>query len=115
MTAGVITYEEVKQLSVSGKGTIIDVRNPEEVRGGKIPNSVNIPVAEFEKALKMDPETFRRTYNMDKPQLSDKNIVVHCQMGRRGASAAEIAAALGYIHVRNYAGAYQEWSMKEGK
>ncbi|MEE6507281.1 hypothetical protein FKM82_019506 [Ascaphus truei] len=92
----VISYEELKKLNASGKSQIFDVRSPEEVQRGKIPNSVNIPVDQIEHALKMDPETFKKTYDVDKPKLEENNIVVHCHMGKRGARAADIAAALGY-------------------
>ncbi|NP_001091426.1 uncharacterized protein LOC100049124 [Xenopus laevis] len=114
MSAGDATYEEVKKLSQSSTGYIIDVRNPEEVQRGKIPNSINIPVAEFEAALRMDPETFQKTFHVEKPKPSEENIITHCFMGKRGAQATAIAAALGYSHARNYPGAYMEWAEKEG-
>ncbi|XP_065276413.1 thiosulfate:glutathione sulfurtransferase isoform X2 [Emys orbicularis] len=72
-------------------------------------------VTEVEEALKMDPETFKMKYGVDKPRMDDKNLIFHCQMGRRGAQATEIAMTLGYAKARNYAGGYKEWSEKEGK
>ncbi|XP_053574240.1 thiosulfate:glutathione sulfurtransferase-like [Bombina bombina] len=110
MSTGVISYDELKKL----KGQIFDVRSPDEVEKGKIQNSVNIPVNYFENALKLDPETFKYTYGVNKPSLQDEDFVVHCQMGRRGARAANIAAAIGYKHVQNYAGGFKEWSEKGG-
>ncbi|XP_069074359.1 thiosulfate:glutathione sulfurtransferase [Pleurodeles waltl] len=108
----VISYEDLKK--VTGKVPIFDVRSPEEVSNGKIPSTVNIPVDEIEQALKMDPESFKKKYTVNKPKPED-NIIVHCQMGRRGARAAEIAMAQGYAKVQNYAGGYKEWSDKGGK
>lgn len=113
--ANTISYEEVKKLIGEGKAQIFDVRSPEEVAGGHIANSINIPVAEVEEALRMEPESFKMKYGVDKPGLEEKNVVFHCQMGRRGARATEIAVALGYAKARNYAGGYKEWSEKEGK
>ncbi|XP_015263846.1 PREDICTED: thiosulfate sulfurtransferase/rhodanese-like domain-containing protein 1 [Gekko japonicus] len=113
--AKVISYEDVKKLVAEGEAQIFDVRSPEEVANGKIANAVNIPVAEVEEAFKMDPETFKMKYGVNKPRLDDENLVFHCQMGKRGARAAEIAVALGYARARNYAGGYKEWSEKEGK
>ncbi|XP_030042984.1 thiosulfate:glutathione sulfurtransferase isoform X1 [Microcaecilia unicolor] len=115
MTAGTISYEDLKKLTASGKGRIFDVRSPEEVAQGKIPNSINIPVDKVEAALKMDPETFQKTYLVQKPKPEDENIIFHCQIGKRGARAAETAVTLGYTKVCNYAGGYKEWSEKEGK
>ncbi|KAM4663132.1 thiosulfate:glutathione sulfurtransferase [Discoglossus pictus] len=115
MSAGVISCEELKKLCSSGKGQIFDVRTPEEVKQGKIPQAVNIPVDEIENALKLDPETFKKTYGVNKPGQQDNDLIMHCQMGRRGQRAADIATALGYKHVRNLTGGYKEWSEKEKK
>ncbi|XP_069582280.1 thiosulfate:glutathione sulfurtransferase isoform X1 [Ranitomeya imitator] len=114
-TDAVISYDEVKKLVCSEQGRIIDVRTPEEVGNGKIPGTVNIPVTDLEDALKMDPETFKQKYHVEKPQLNDHNLILHCQLGRRGQRATEVAQSLGYKYARNYAGAYKEWSEKEGK
>ncbi|XP_056409106.1 thiosulfate:glutathione sulfurtransferase-like isoform X3 [Hyla sarda] len=114
-TGAVISYDDVKKLIGSGDIQIFDVRTVEEVTNGRIPGSVNIPVTEIEDALKMDPEAFKEKYHVAKPQPNDHNLVFHCQMGRRGQKATDIALGLGYQHARNYLGAYKEWSEKEGK
>ncbi|XP_077182551.1 thiosulfate:glutathione sulfurtransferase isoform X2 [Paroedura picta] len=132
----VISYEEVKKLVAEGAAQIFDVRSPEEVAKGKIASAVHIPerccperrgkpaasvvlkkrkVAEVEEAFKMDLETFKMKYGVNKPQPDDDNLVFHCQIGKRGARATEIAVTLGYAKARNYAGGYREWSEKEGK
>ncbi|KAM7134059.1 junctional adhesion molecule A-like isoform 2-T2 [Macrochelys suwanniensis] len=111
----VISHKDMKALVASGKARIIDVRLPGEVANGHIANSVNIPVAEVEEALKMDPETFKMKYGMDKPRMDDENLIFYCQRGRRGAQTTEIAMTLGYVKARNYAGGYEEWSEKEVK
>uniref|UniRef100_A0A8C3FU12 Rhodanese domain-containing protein n=1 Tax=Chrysemys picta bellii TaxID=8478 RepID=A0A8C3FU12_CHRPI len=111
----VISHKDMKALVDSGKARIIDVRLPGEVANGHIANSVNIPVAEVEEALKMDPEAFKMKYRMDKPQMDDENLIFYCQRGRRAAQATEIAITLGYAKARNYEGSYKEWSEKEGK
>ncbi|XP_078238243.1 thiosulfate:glutathione sulfurtransferase isoform X1 [Pogona vitticeps] len=111
----VISYEELKTLLQQGKPHVFDVRSAEEVAGGRIPDSINIPVAEVEEAFKMDPETFQAKYGVEKPQPDQEDLVFHCQMGRRGARATELAASLGYTKARNFAGGYKEWSEKEGK
>nr|XP_032652195.1 junctional adhesion molecule A-like isoform X1 [Chelonoidis abingdonii] len=110
----VISYKDMKVLVDSGNAQIIDVRLPEEVANGRIANSVNIPVAEVEEALKMDPETFKMKYGIDKPRMDDENLIFYCQRGRRAAEATKIAITIGYAKARNYAGSYKEWSEKEG-
>ncbi|XP_075704023.1 thiosulfate:glutathione sulfurtransferase-like [Rhinoderma darwinii] len=111
---GIVSYQDLKKLISHGTPQILDVRTPEEVSGGKIPSAVNIPVTDIEDALKMDPDAFKQKYTVEKPKLDDKNLVFHCQMGRRGQRATEIAHSLGYKHAQNYLGGYKEWSEKEG-
>uniref|UniRef100_A0A8C5R834 Rhodanese domain-containing protein n=1 Tax=Leptobrachium leishanense TaxID=445787 RepID=A0A8C5R834_9ANUR len=108
-----ITYGELNKQIADGPVQIFDVRTPEEVEKGKIPDAVNIPVTAFQEAFKMDPETFAKTFKVNKPKLDD-NFVVHCYMGKRGAQAADIATGMGYAHVRNLLGGYKEWAEKEG-
>ncbi|XP_053134848.1 thiosulfate:glutathione sulfurtransferase [Hemicordylus capensis] len=110
-----ISYEDMKKLIAGGQARIFDVRSPGEVANGRIANSINIPVAEVEEVFKMDPETFKRKYGVEKPPLDERNLVFYCQIGKRGARATEIATTLGYAGARNYAGGYREWSEKEGK
>ncbi|XP_059574837.1 junctional adhesion molecule A-like isoform X1 [Alligator mississippiensis] len=93
-----ISYEDMKALVASGGARIFDVRSPEEVANGHIANSINIPVTEIEEALKMDPETFKMKYAVDKPQVDEKNFIFLCKAGRRSAFAVEIAKTLGYTN-----------------
>ncbi|CAI5652358.1 thiosulfate:glutathione sulfurtransferase [Oreochromis niloticus] len=111
-----ISYEELKALvGKSPKLILIDVRSEEEVAKGHIPGSINIPLSTVEGALKMDPDEFKVRYGVTKPQLDAPELVFHCQIGKRGAMATTKAHELGYVNARNYAGAYSEWSKKEGK
>ncbi|XP_042295809.1 thiosulfate:glutathione sulfurtransferase [Sceloporus undulatus] len=113
--AKTISYEDLRKLLDQKKVRIFDVRSAEEVAKGRIAHSVHIPVGEVEEAFKMDPEAFKAKYGVEKPQAEEENLVFHCQMGKRGARATEIATALGYAKARNFAGGYQEWSEKGGK
>ncbi|XP_018420742.1 PREDICTED: thiosulfate sulfurtransferase/rhodanese-like domain-containing protein 1 [Nanorana parkeri] len=115
MSSGVISYDELKKLLSSGSIHLFDVRNPEELKSGKIPNAINMPVAEVEGALQMDADAFKKKYNVEKPKVDDGNLIFHCHLGRRGQRAADIAVGLGYKKARNYLGAYKEWAEKEGK
>uniref|UniRef100_A0AAX7TCA8 Rhodanese domain-containing protein n=1 Tax=Astatotilapia calliptera TaxID=8154 RepID=A0AAX7TCA8_ASTCA len=111
-----ISYEELKALVGKSPNLIlIDVRSEEEVAKGHIPGSINIPLNTVEGALKMNPDEFKVRYGVTKPLLDAPELVFHCQIGKRGAMATTKAHQLGYVNARNYAGAYSEWSKKEGK
>ncbi|KAK2849047.1 hypothetical protein Q5P01_008881 [Channa striata] len=112
----IISYAELKALVGKSKDLVlVDVRTKEEVDKGRIPGSVNIPLDTVDAALSLEPEKFKAKYGATKPALDAPELVFYCQMGRRGGMATDKAVKLGYVNARNYAGAYSEWSMKEGK
>ena len=68
---------------------VIDVRSPEEFRGGHLPNAVNIPLADLREVLA------RRV--KDKRQV----LLLHCLSGGRSAIAQQQARSFGYANVFN--------------
>nr|XP_004671233.2 thiosulfate:glutathione sulfurtransferase isoform X2 [Jaculus jaculus] len=104
-----VSLPELCSLIASGRARLFDVRTREEAAAGTIPGALNIPVAELESALKMEPAAFQALYSAEKPKREDQNLIFFCQVGRRGHQATQIAHNLGYTGARNYAGAYKEW------
>ncbi|TDM12726.1 DsrE/DsrF/DrsH-like family protein [Macrococcus lamae] len=80
------------------KGQLIDVREPFEVELGAIKGAKNIPLGNLENEL---------------AQI-DKNepIAVYCQVGKRGAKAAELLQNHGY-NVVNLEGGYKSYHSSE--
>ena len=74
--------------------TLVDVRSPREHAAGGIPGSLNIPLDEL-----------RARHD----ELPDGLLVVHCQVGQRGHSAARLLAQLGR-DVVNLDGGYLTWA-----
>ena len=64
----------------------------------------------FGDALKLDPETFQKTYGTSKPAKDAPHVVVYCKAGVRADRAMQAAHAQGYTTVRNYKGSWLEWS-----
>ena len=54
-------------------------------------------VDSVEAAFAMEPEAFKAKYGVTKPPLDAPEVVFHCQMGRRGATATNTAYKLGYV------------------
>jgi NADPH-dependent 2,4-dienoyl-CoA reductase/sulfur reductase-like enzyme/rhodanese-related sulfurtransferase len=78
-----------------GRGaTLIDVRSAIEFAAGQIPGAINIPLDELRDRLSELPTT---------------PIVVHCQVGQRGHTAARLLAQYGFA-VRNLDGGYATWT-----
>jgi thiosulfate/3-mercaptopyruvate sulfurtransferase len=128
----VVSNEEMLKIVQSKSAQIIDTRTPDEfsgkdvraIRGGRIPNSVNIP---FEDNWQ-DPAT---AIKLSKKQVSDnsgmalknqtdlkklyanldpdKETVVYCQSGVRAAETAVVLKTLGFKKVKVYDSAWLGW------
>ena len=69
---------------------LLDVREPSEFAGERLPGSVNIPLSLLEAQASQLPK--------------DKPVVVLCRSGRRSEDAARRLAALSYADIRVLAG-----------
>lgn len=78
---------------------IVDVRSPEEYRGGHVGGSVNIPLQGLEKGM----GKLRK----------DLPVVTCCASGMRSASAKRLLESAGFTEVVNgggWAGLNREWT-----
>ncbi|MDR6199680.1 NADPH-dependent 2,4-dienoyl-CoA reductase/sulfur reductase-like enzyme/rhodanese-related sulfurtransferase [Microbacterium sp. SORGH_AS428] len=73
---------------------LVDVRTPTEHAAGAIPGAINLPLDEIRARHR---------------ELGDRPIVVHCQVGQRGHTAARLLTQLGH-DVRNLDGGYRTWA-----
>ncbi|HTI76328.1 MAG TPA: MBL fold metallo-hydrolase [Mycobacterium sp.] len=90
-----VTSAEVDGLLAEDAIVLVDIRNPGEVELGRIPGSVNIPLAQLRNRLDMLP--------------TDKPIVVHCAGGWRSSVAASLLRAQGFENVWDLTGGYNAW------
>jgi len=93
-----ITATELKQRLDNGEDIqIIDVREPQEVAMGAIPNSVHIPLAQIlNRMSEIDP---------------NRETVVHCKMGGRSARAIDALKRSGFPgRLSNLKGGIIAWS-----
>ena len=74
--------------------TLIDVRSISECGCGMIPGAINIPVDEIRER---------------QSEITNKNLLVNCQVGQRGHTAAMLLKELGFNPV-NLDGGYLTWS-----
>lgn len=91
-----VTVSELDELLAEDAVTLIDIRNPGEIDGGAIPNSLHIPLAQLRPRVDEIP--------------TDKAIVVHCAGGWRSSVAASLLRANGIRQVSDLAGGYNAWA-----
>lgn len=97
-----INSDELKnKLDNREKITIIDVRNPQELSRGRIENSINVPLDNFDFEIEV--------------KVPDKNaqIYLYCLSGSRSIIAAQIMEKLGYKNVFNLTHGLLEWRIKK--
>lgn len=129
----VATMDEVKRISESGEGIIIDSRAPErfqgetellDARAGHIPGALNVP---WENHLTSDG-TFATKHQMaqrfsdagfpmmhikssgTKQQTIADDIIVHCGSGITGCVNILALTRCGVPHAKLYVGGWSEWS-----
>ncbi len=78
-----------------GKIAILDVREPAEVAGGAIENSVHIPLGELAK----------RVGELDASKL----IAAHCKGGFRSSIATSVLRRAGFRDIANLMGGFDAW------
>ncbi len=89
-----VQWHELSSLMAAGT-PLIDVRTAREYEQGHIPGALNIPVDELRDRLN---------------ELPASSVVVTCQVGQRGHTAAMMLRELG-IEASNLDGGYRTWSM----
>ncbi|MDN4527008.1 rhodanese-like domain-containing protein [Fictibacillus fluitans] len=90
-----ITPKKIEQLLNSKDNlNIIDVRETEEVKAGKMPNAINIPLGLLEF----------RMHELDKA----KEYIMVCRSGGRSFKGSQLLESHGF-HVINMAGGMLEW------
>lgn len=93
-----ISADELRAKLDSGTNVfILDVRQPEELAEGAVPNSTMIPLGELED----------RIGELD--AYKDSEIVVYCRSGARSANACMFLQMLGFTNAVNLRGGILGW------
>ncbi|MFC9787582.1 FAD-dependent oxidoreductase [Rhodococcus sp. NPDC127528] len=97
-TAATVQWHELPDLQAAG-AVLVDVRTPEEFAAGNVPGAVNVELDELRARAH---------------ELPDGELVVHCQVGQRGHTAARLLRQLGRS-VRNLDGGYRTWQSGQAR
>jgi rhodanese-related sulfurtransferase len=87
-----------EQLQQDGNAMVLDVRTPEELEAGFIPNATNID-------FYLGQEFLAEIEKLDK----GKNYYVYCRSGNRSGQACAIMNSLGFKNTYNLAGGFMNW------
>ena len=87
-----LQWHELEAARAAG-GVLVDVRSNAEFAAGSIPGALNLPLDELRDRL------------ADLPRVP---LIVHCQVGQRGHTAARILTQHGF-DVQNLDGGYRTW------
>ena len=88
------TPDEVAAVLPAGAAVVIDVREPHELGGGRIPGALTIPRAELEQRVPTAVPDRARP------------VVLYCSRGSRSLAAARTMTSLGYGDVCSLAGGF---------
>lgn len=92
-----VTSAEAIRLLNQEKGVLVDVREPDEYRGGHAPNAVNAPLSGLAGNLQQ----------LEK--YKTRPVIVCCRTSQRSASAAVMLRKHGFTNVQVLAGGMVAW------
>lgn len=95
--------DAVEKELASGEAVLVDLREPDEVAKGRIPDSIHVPRGMLE--FRADP-----TSPYHQPPLDpSKRVILHCASGGRSALGAAALKAMGYENVAHLDGGFGAW------
>jgi phage shock protein E len=84
-------YKNIKMKDLINKGTVVDVRSPQEFAGEHFPNAINVP-------LEQVPQKVNEFKEMPKP------IIAYCRSGNRSGMAVSMLKQAGITDAINGGG-----------
>ncbi|MFK7782323.1 rhodanese-like domain-containing protein [Psychroserpens sp.] len=96
--ADLTQQEWISQLKSDNKAVVLDVRTPEEVAEGIIPNAIHIDIFKGQGFID-EVETLDKT----------KTYFVYCKAGARSGQACAVMNQLGFKKTFNLLGGFSQW------
>jgi len=76
---------------------LLDVREPAEYEGGRMPNAIHIPLGQL------------ASRGAELAKLVSRPVIVYCERGTRSRSAVKPLATLGFKDVYTLGGGFKAW------
>jgi len=88
---------EATQLINAGNAILLDVREPKEYDGGRLPKAIHIPLSQL------------GSRGQELAKLTGRPVVVYCERGARSRMAAGPLAKQGFADVYSLTGGFRAW------
>jgi rhodanese-related sulfurtransferase len=92
---------EVTLLINRQNAVLLDVREPKEFEGGRLPNAIHIPLSQLQSRAQ------------ELAKFSSRPVVAYCATGRRSRMATNALTRVGFKEIYNLHGGLQAWK-KDG-
>lgn len=76
---------------------VLDVREPNEFSGGRLPNALHIPLSQL------------KDRGAEIAKFAGRPVIVYCDRGVRGGAAVAALARLGFTRVQSLRGGLRAW------
>ncbi len=96
---GVRDVAKIQAKVAEGKTLFIDVREPSEYAGGRIPGAINIPLRELAQHLDQVPH--------------DQPVMLYCSTGYRTGIGVMALRLMGYDNVEGFPPSYAGWQQAQ--
>lgn len=97
-----LTPDDVER-EISEGAVVVDLRESEELAGGRIPGAVHVPRGMLE--FRADPSSPYHDAALD----PSARVILHCAAGGRSALAAATLKEMGYDNVAHLDGGFGAW------
>ena len=87
----------VTQLINRENAVLLDVREPKEFEGGKLPNAIHIPLSQLPGRMG------------ELAKMTSRPIVVYCERGQRSRAAVATLAKQGFANIYQLQGGLKSW------
>ena len=90
------TFDATRLIN-SENAVILDIREPREFTGSRLPNAVHIPLSQLKER------------GAELAKFVSRPVIVYCERGLRGGAAAGALAKLGFTRVQSLRGGLRAW------
>jgi rhodanese-related sulfurtransferase len=90
------TFDATRLIN-SENAIILDIREPREFTGARLPNAIHVPLSQL------------RERGSELAKFVSRPVIVYCERGMRGGAAAAALAKLGFTRVQSLRGGLRAW------